>query len=41
MKLGFHGATTMKADLPTDIKVSAAAGFKGLELQHLAYTDGD
>lgn len=32
MKLGFHGATTMKADLATDIKVSAAAGFKGLEL---------
>ncbi len=34
MKLGFHGATTMKADLATDIKVSAAAGFKGLELQY-------
>lgn len=34
MKLGFHGATTMKADLTTDIKVSAAAGFKGLELQY-------
>ena len=33
MKLGFHGATTMKADLATDIKVSAAAGFKGLELE--------
>jgi 2-keto-myo-inositol isomerase len=34
MKLGLHGATTMKADLATDIKVSAAAGFKGLELQY-------
>ncbi len=33
MKLGFHGATTMKADLATDIRISAQAGFKGLELE--------
>lgn len=35
MKFGFHSATTMKADLNTEIKVSAAAGFKGLELQYV------
>jgi 2-keto-myo-inositol isomerase len=32
MKLGFHGATTMTSTLETDVEVSAAAGFKGLEV---------
>jgi 2-keto-myo-inositol isomerase len=32
MKLGFHGATTMTADLQTDVVASARAGFMGLEL---------
>ena len=32
MKLGFHGATTMTSDLETDVEISAAAGFKGLEV---------
>src|SRR5256885_10378133 len=32
MKLGFHGATTMTADLQTDVAASAHAGFKGLEV---------
>lgn len=32
MLLGFHGATTMTSDLETDIRVSHAAGYKGLEL---------
>jgi 2-keto-myo-inositol isomerase len=32
MKLGFHGATTMTSTLETDVEVSAAVGFKGLEV---------
>jgi len=32
MKIGFHGATTMKRDLETDVAVTAYAGFKALEL---------
>jgi 2-keto-myo-inositol isomerase len=32
MKLSFNGATTMKADLPTDIRVAADAGFDYLEI---------
>jgi 2-keto-myo-inositol isomerase len=32
MKLSFNGATTMKADLATDIRAAAAAGFDGLEI---------
>jgi 2-keto-myo-inositol isomerase len=32
MKLGFHGATTMTADLETDVAATAHAGFKALEL---------
>ena len=32
MKLGFHGATTMTSSLETDVEISAAAGFKGLEI---------
>lgn len=32
MKLSFNGATTMKADLPTDIRAAAAAGFDYLEI---------
>ncbi len=32
MKVGFHGATTMTADLQTDVAASAYAGFKTLEL---------
>jgi 2-keto-myo-inositol isomerase len=32
MKLGFHGATTMPADLQTDVAASAHAGFRALEL---------
>jgi 2-keto-myo-inositol isomerase len=32
MKLSFNGATTMKADLATDIKAAAAAGFDYLEI---------
>lgn len=32
MKLAFHGATTMKADLVTDVEVSARAGYKDLEV---------
>jgi hypothetical protein len=32
MKLGFHGATTMPADLQTDVAASAHARFKTLEL---------
>lgn len=32
MLLGFNGATTMKADLPTDIVVAAQAGFEALEI---------
>jgi 2-keto-myo-inositol isomerase len=32
MKLSFNGATTMKADLPTDIRASAAAGFDYVEI---------
>ncbi len=32
MILAFHGATTMKCDLETDVAISAQAGFKGLEL---------
>ncbi len=32
MKLGFNGATTMKASLEDDVRNAAAAGFDGLEL---------
>lgn len=32
MKLSLNGATTMKADLPTDIRAAAAAGFEYLEI---------
>ena len=32
MKLSFNGATTMKADLPTDISAAAAAGFDYVEI---------
>ena len=32
MLLGLHGATTMKADLATDIRVAQQAGFTHLEL---------
>jgi 2-keto-myo-inositol isomerase len=32
MLLGFNGATTMKADLPTDVAAAGAAGFKALEI---------
>ena len=32
MLLGFNGATTMKADLPTDIAAASGAGFKALEI---------
>src|SRR3954468_15192701 len=32
MKLSFNGATTMRADLPTDIQAAAAAGFAYLEI---------
>ena len=32
IKLGFHGATSMRADIPTDLAASAQAGFKMLEL---------
>ena len=32
MKLGFHGATTMTSTLETDVEITAAAGFKGLEV---------
>jgi 2-keto-myo-inositol isomerase len=32
MKLSFNGATTMKADLATDIRAAAAAGFDYLEI---------
>lgn len=32
MILAFHGATTMKSDLETDVAVAASAGFKALEV---------
>jgi 2-keto-myo-inositol isomerase len=32
MKLSFNGATTMKADLATDIRAAAAAGFDSVEI---------
>ena len=32
MKLGLNGATTMKADLRTDILAAQGAGFDGLEI---------
>lgn len=32
MKLSFNGATTMKADLPADIRAASAAGFDYLEI---------
>jgi 2-keto-myo-inositol isomerase len=32
MRLAFHGATTMKADLPTDVAVTARAGYGALEV---------
>jgi len=32
MILGFNGATTMKADLQTDVAVAAGAGFQALEI---------
>jgi len=33
MKLAYHGSTSIKSDLKTDILSSAKAGFKGLELK--------
>ncbi len=33
MKLSFNGATTMKADLPTDVRAAGAAGFDYLEIR--------
>jgi 2-keto-myo-inositol isomerase len=33
MKLTYHGATSMRSDLQTDILASARAGFKALELE--------
>jgi len=32
MKLSLNGATTMKADLTTDVRAAAAAGFDYLEI---------
>lgn len=32
MKLAYHGATSMRSDLVTDVKASAQAGFRGLEI---------
>jgi 2-keto-myo-inositol isomerase len=32
MKLSFNGATTMKADLPTDVRAAASAGFDYVEI---------
>ena len=32
MRVAFHGATTMTSDLETDVRVTAGAGFKALEL---------
>jgi sugar phosphate isomerase/epimerase len=32
MKLSFNGATSMKADLATDIRAASAAGFDYLEI---------
>ena len=32
MLLGFNGATTMKADMPSDIAAASGAGFKALEI---------
>ena len=32
MKLAFNGATTMKADLPTDLRAARDAGFDYLEI---------
>ncbi len=32
MKLGFHSATTMTSSLETDVEITSAAGFKGLEI---------
>ena len=32
MRVAFHGATTMTSDLETDVRVTANAGFKALEL---------
>ncbi len=32
MRLAFHGATTMTSDLETDIRISAQAGFRALEV---------
>jgi 2-keto-myo-inositol isomerase len=32
MRLAYHGATSMKADLATDVRASAAAGFSALEV---------
>lgn len=32
MKLAYHGATSMKSDLATDVAVSSRAGFKALEV---------
>ncbi len=32
MRLAFHGATTMKADLMTDVAVTARAGYRALEV---------
>ncbi len=33
MKIAYHGSTSMKSDLMTDVKASGAAGFKALELK--------
>ena len=32
MRVAFHGATTMTSDLETDVRVTAGAGFRALEL---------
>jgi len=32
MKIGFNGASTMKADLPTDIRIASQAGYDLIEI---------
>ena len=32
MRLGFHGATSMTSDLDTDVRATAHAGLKALEM---------
>jgi hypothetical protein len=39
MRLALNGATTMKADLATDIAAAGRAGFDGLEIK--AHGTGD